>query len=246
MSAGPVLILGGGSDIGLAIARRFARAGHPIVLAARRPEELEADRSDIAVRYEVPVTLQRFDALALDEVRAFLDGLSEVPEVVVCAVGLLGDQDTAARDPAHAALLLNTNFLGPAVALEAVAERLSGAEGPRLIIGIGSVAGDRGRAANYWYGAAKAAFATMLSGLRQKYAGTNLSVVTLKPGYVATRMTEGMATPGPLTATPEQVAERAYTCAKSRGGVVYAGRIWWLVMTVIRLLPERLFMKLRF
>lgn len=250
MTGGPVLILGGRSDIGLAVARRFARAGHPIRLAVRNPAESEADKTDIELRFDVPVSLHRFDALEMDNIQDFLESLPEVPDVCVCAVGLLGDQDAASADPAQADLLLRTNFLGPALVLEALAARMAAAlsqrGGRRVIIGISSVAGDRGRALNYWYGAAKAAFTTMLSGLRQKYARTDLRVVTVKPGFVATKMIAGLPTPAPLTAAPADVAERIYAASTSGAQVIYVGRIWALVMGVLKILPERIFMRLRF
>lgn len=248
--AGPVLILGGRSDIGLAVARRFAKEGHPIQLAVRRPEESEADKTDIELRFDVPVSLHRFDALETDGFGDFLAGLPDMPEVCVCAVGLLGDQDAASADPAQAELLLRTNFLGPALALEAVAAWMIASAsqdgGKRTLVGISSVAGDRGRALNYWYGAPKAAFTVMLSGLRQKYARTNLRVVTVKPGFVATKMIAGLPTPAPLTAAPADVADRIYAVCRSGPQVVYVGRIWAVVMGILKLLPERIFMRLRF
>ena len=107
------------------------------------------------------------------------------------------------------------------------------------------VAGDRGRASNFWYGAAKAAFAAVLSGLRQKYARTSLHVMTVKPGFVATRMTEGMDLPPALTATPEAVAEDIYRGWRKGRNVLYSKPVWRLVMLIIRLLPEALFKRTR-
>lgn len=242
----PVLVLGGASDIGLAIAHRFAAAGFPIQLAARRPEALDADRSDIALRHGVEATVHRFDALKLDHIEAFYDNLPTLPGIVVCAVGLLGDQVEAGRNPRHARLIADSNFVGPAAALEEAARRLAALDEDTAIIGIGSAAGDRGRAKNYWYGAAKAAFAAVLSGLRQRYAKSRLRVVTVKPGFVATRMTEGMDLPPRLTSSPAGLAEVVYRAWRKGTPVVYSSLLWRAVMTIIRLLPEKIFVKTSF
>lgn len=246
MTIRPVLILGGGSDIGLAIAHRFAAAGHPIQLAARRPEELETARADIAVRHEVEVSLHAFDALDIDRIEAFYDGLPETPDIVVCAVGLLGDQEQTERDPQQARLIAETNFLGPAIAVEAAARRLAALDEDTAIIGLSSVAGDRGRARNYWYGASKAAFSAVLSGLRQKYSRTRLNVLTMKPGYVITKMVEGLEVPGALAVTPEKIADAVMRSYRKKRHTDYGSLMWRLIMLIIGNLPEPVFKRTRF
>lgn len=246
MSARPVLILGAGSDIALALAHGFAAQGRPVMLAARQPDTLEQNRADLALRHDVAVSLHAYDALALEQAAAFLDGLPQTPGVVVCVVGLLGVQAETEGDVAKIRAVVDSNLTGPAVALEAAALRLAKLDPPGAVIGFSSVAGDRGRATNYWYGAAKAGLTAMLSGLRQKYARSGLLVITVKPGFVATRMTEGMDLPKRLTAQPEQVASRVIRALEKRREVVYVLPIWRLVMTIIRLIPERLFRKMKF
>src|SRR5579863_7637202 len=138
-----VLILGAASDIGLAIAHEFARGKARVILAAREPARLEADAVDLRVRYETEITLAEFDILRTDRHGAFLDGLGALPDVVVCVVGLLGEQKTSEQDSAQAELVMQTNFNAPALMLDAVAARLE-ARGTGTIVGISSVAGDRG------------------------------------------------------------------------------------------------------
>jgi hypothetical protein len=239
----PVLILGGGSDIGLAIARRFAAAGYPIQLAARRIDELEPERSDITLRHEVQVTVHHFDALEIDAFEAFFDDLPEMPGIVVCAIGLLGDQAEAERNPGLAQLLAATNFIGPAIALETAARRLALLDERTAIIGISSVAGDRGRATNYWYGASKAAFTTALSGLRQKYSGGKLHVMTVKPGFVASKMTAHMDLPSVLTLTPAKLASKIFAGLLKRNHTV-TPLAWCAIMLIIRNVPEKIFGRL--
>lgn len=242
--SGSVLILGAASDIGRALARRYAEAGCPLVLAARTPERLEADAADLRIRWGVEVRTAAFDALDTAGHAAFLDGLGGLPDTVVCVVGLLGRQEDSQRDAAAARLVLDSNLTGPALLLGEVANRME-ARGSGTIVGISSVAGERGRAGNYLYGAAKAGFTAFLSGLRNRLCGRGVHVMTVKPGFVRTRMTEGMALPARLTAGPDEVA-RAILDAQARGReVLYVRPVWRLVMLAIRLLPERVFKRTR-
>lgn len=240
MSQGAVLILGGRSDIGLAVAHRFAAAGRPIQLAARNAAGLEADRSDIALRHGVEVTLHEFDALDLASHARFIDGLPRLPDVVVCAVGALGDQAHDERDPQAAALVMRSNYEGPAAILAAFANRLEAA-GTGTLVGISSVAGVRGRASNYVYGSAKAGFTAFLSGLRNRLAKKGVHVVTVLPGFVATRMTDGMKLPPKLTASPQEVATAIEKAVSAGRNVVYVKPIWLIIMMIIRHLPEAIF-----
>lgn len=245
MSADPadsVLILGATSDIARAIARRYAEAGRPLLLAARDPARLAADAADLSLRHGVPVGTYAFDILDTGGHAAFLDALPALPRTVVCVVGLLGSQPEAERDFAAAELVLRTNLSGPVSILGAVANRMQ-ERGSGTIVGISSVAGDRGRASNYVYGAAKAGFTAFLSGLRNRLARHGVHVVTVKPGFVRTRMTEGMKLPGVLTAQPDEVA-KAVLAAETRGrDVVYVRPAWRAIMAVIRALPEGVFKK---
>lgn len=240
----PVLILGARSDIGRATACRFAAAGHPVQLAARNAEALEADKADIELRFRVPVTLHEFDALAVDTHPAFVDALPALPEVAVCAVGLMGTQGESERDPAAAARVLRSNFEGPAAILSELANRFE-ARGRGTLVGISSVAGERGRATNYVYGSAKAGFTAFLSGLRNRLAKKGVHVVTVLPGFVATRMTEGMDLPQRLLAQPDEVAEAIAQAVERRRDVIYVRPVWRLVMGVIRSLPEPVFKRTR-
>jgi short-subunit dehydrogenase len=157
---------------------------------------------------------------------------------------LLGDQQEAMRDAAAADRVMRTNYLAPALFLGAAANRFE-RRGHGTLIGVSSVAGDRGRASNYVYGSAKAGFTAYLSGLRNRLAAKDVQVITVKPGFVATRMTQGMRLPPLLTAQPEEVAA-AVLRAEMRGrDTVYVRPVWRLIMAVIRLIPERIFKRLR-
>ncbi|MDZ7709879.1 MAG: SDR family oxidoreductase [Roseovarius sp.] len=244
MSIDPVLILGGRSDIGLALARAYAAEGHAVQLAARDAASLAPEQTDIALRHGVEVSLHEFDALAPDRFEALLDSLPELPGIAISVVGLMGDQAESARDIDAARRVMRSNFEGPAAILALIANRFE-ARGHGLIIGISSVAGERGRATNYVYGSAKAGFTAFLSGLRNRLAGTGVHVMTVLPGFVATRMTEGMDLPERLTTDPESLAWRVLRAGRARRNVIYVSRIWWLVMAIIRAIPEPVFKRLR-
>lgn len=244
MSKTPVLILGARSEIGLAAARRFAKAGHAIQLAARAPESLEAQRADIALRADVPVTLHAFDVLDTGSFERFVADLPELPAVAVCVIGTMADQADNETDLASATRDLRSNFEGPALILGVLANRFAD-RGHGTLVGVSSVAGDRGRATNYVYGAAKAGFTAFLSGLRNRLAGKDVHVVTVKPGFVNTAMTAGLDLPARLTAEPEEVGEAIFAAVRAKRNVIYVRPIWRVVMTVIRMIPEPIFKKLR-
>ena len=242
-SVSSVLILGATSDMARAIARRYGQAGARLCLAARSIEDLAADAQDLRLRYGVEVSLAAFDVLATSDHGRMLDGLGELPDTVVCAVGLLGDQAASASDFAVADTVLRTNFNGPASILGEVANRME-RRGSGTIIGISSVAGDRGRASNYLYGSAKAGFTAFLSGLRNRLSKKGVRVVTVKPGFCRTRMTAGMDLPARLTAEPSQVAEAIFQAQAKGRDVIYVLPIWRLIMLIIRHIPEFVFKRL--
>lgn len=244
MKVDPVLIVGGRSDIGLAIAHRFAAAGHAIQLAARNASSLTADKGDIEVRHGVAVSLHELDILAPASFAGFVDGLPSLPGVAVCAVGLLGEQAVSETDLDAAALAMRSNYEGPAL-LTALLANAFERRGSGTIVGISSVAGERGRASNYVYGSAKAGYTTFLSGLRNRLAKKGVRVLTVLPGFVATRMTEGMNLPARLTAQPREVAKAVYKGVVGGKDVIYVKSAWRPIMFVIRAIPERIFKGLK-
>jgi short-subunit dehydrogenase len=238
-----VLILGAHSDIAMALAHEFAKNGYTPILAARNASRLGDAIKDLEIRHQVKAEAVEFDVLDLARHPAFYAGLRAKPDVTICVVGLLGDQNAARTDWHLARDIIYTNFTGPASILHIVAadyeQRKTG-----CIIGIGSVAGDRGRQSNYVYGSAKAGFAAFLSGLRNRLQKAGVHVMTVKPGFVRTKMTEGMKLPPAITATPQQVARDIYKAYTKKRDVLYTLWMWRWIMLIIRLIPERIFKKL--
>lgn len=243
MTKSPVLILGARSDIGKAVAHKFASLGHPIQLAARNADSLAPDKTDIALRHGVTVTVHEFDALATETHAAFVDGLPVLPEIAISAIGLMGTQEASETDIAAAAIVMRSNYEGPASILALLANRFA-ERGSGTLVGISSVAGERGRATNYVYGSAKAGFTAFLSGLRNRLTSKGVHVVTVLPGFVATRMTEGMDLPAKLTAQPEEVASAIARATERKTNVIYVRPVWLLIMAIIRNIPEALFKKM--
>jgi decaprenylphospho-beta-D-erythro-pentofuranosid-2-ulose 2-reductase len=244
MSSNTVLILGAASDMARALAHRYARAGWQIHLAARRAERLQADCSDLQLRYQVNAYAWEFDATAYAQHQAFWDQLDPKPQLVICVFGLLGDQVKAEQDWAQAQSILAVNYLGAASILQVVANHMK-TTGQGSIVGISSVAGDRGRGSNYFYGSAKAGFSAFLSGLRNRLHPHGVHVLTVKPGYVRTAMTEGMTLPSLITASPEQVARDVFRAVAKKQHVLYTRWMWRYLMLIIGAIPEPIFKRLK-
>jgi len=217
-----------------------------VILAARSPDALVEDIADLKLRYGAVARAVGFDVLNTAQHGAFLDSLGELPDTIVCVVGLMGNQAESERDVAAADLVMRTNYTGPSLLFAEAANRMV-ARGFGQLIGVSSVAGERGRARNYVYGSAKAGFTAYLSGLRQRLAqaGSKVRVITVLPGFVRTSALADIETPGFLTAEPEEVAAAIRTAEAKGRERIYVRPVWRLVMAVIRSLPEPLFKKVR-
>lgn len=160
-----VLILGATSDIGYAIAKKFASKGYDVQLAARRPQSLHAFQSDIQIRYNRRCSVHAFDALQFDTHAAFYDALSPKPDVSVYVIGYMADNEKVVKDWRETTRTIHANYTGAVSILNLIAADYA-QRGSGTIVGISSVAGNRGRGSNYIYGSAKAGFTAYLSGLR--------------------------------------------------------------------------------
>ena len=238
------LVIGATSDIGRAIARRLTKDGYSMQLVARDRVQLEREEQDLRVHTDATITLHLIDVLKADNSLSLLDELDPLPDIAVCTIGLLGDHNESIRDPAVAAQVMQVNYTGPALLMGALAERFE-ERGSGVLVGISSVAGDRGRATNYVYGSAKAGFTAFLSGLRNRLTASGVRVITVKPGFVRTRMTDGIELSAWLTATPEDVADAVAKATHRRRDVIYVHRIWRLIMLIIRIMPESIYKRIK-
>ena len=235
-----VLVLGATSAIAQQIARLCAARGAELFLVARNEERLGAVADDLRVRGASVET-----AVAdLDDAARHEDLLARAAplDVVLLAYGVLGDARETGRDARAAEAVLRTDLLGPVALLTLAAQRLE-AQRSGCIVALSSVAGDRGRASNPVYGAAKAGLTAFLSGLRNRLSRAGVRVVTVKPGFVDTPMT-GRLPKNPLYASPERVARDVVRAIEGGADVVYTPWWWRWVMLAVRLVPERLFKRL--
>jgi short-subunit dehydrogenase len=238
-----ILIIGAKSDIAKAVARKYAKEGYDLYLAARGVDELEEFAQDVTIRSQRVVKLAELDILDHQSHQAFYDKLEEKPLGVISAIGYLGEQEKAQLDFSEAQRIIDTNYTGIVSLFNIIAndfeKRRSG-----FLVGISSVAGDRGRKSNYIYGSAKAAFTAYLSGLRNRLYDAQVQVLTVKPGFVATKMTKGLDLPEKLTAQPQDVAEDIYEAQQKGKNVLYTKWIWRWVMLIIGHIPEFQFKKM--
>lgn len=228
----------------VAIARKYASESYNIQLAARRADQLAAFRQDLQIRYNITATAHAFDATDFGSHATFYASLPVKPAIVICVFGYLGKQEDAQQNWDEAARIVNTNYTGAVSILNIVAEDMA-ARGMGTIIGISSVAGDRGRMSNYIYGSAKAGFTAYLSGLRNRLFHKGVHVMSVQPGFVNTRMTEDLPLPALLTAQPDEVAKDIFKAAAKKKNVLYTKWFWRYIMMIIRNVPEFMFKKMK-
>lgn len=228
----------------IAIARKFASHKYNIQLGARNTQPLQALQSDIGIRFGVSCTLHTFDALDYASHRSFFEQLQPKPDITICVFGYLGDADKARHDWKEAERILHTNYTGAVSVLDAAADYYA-AQKSGTIVGISSVAGERGRQSNYHYGSAKAGFTAYLSGLRNRLFHDGAHVVSVQPGFVYTRMTENLQLPKLLTGQPTDVANTVYSAVKGKKNTVYVKWFWRWIMLIIRMIPEFMFKKMK-
>ncbi len=242
------VLLGATKGMGRALARKMAERGERLFLLGRHEEELERSARDLEARGasgsvgNAPCDLESPEgfATALATARSSLGGVDRV----VVTAGLFAQQDELEADPVLAGRLVTVNFTNTMLFCEAARHLLLEQGGGTLCV-FSSVAGERGRKPVVIYGASKAGLSRYLEGLDHKYRAAGLRVVTVKPGFVKTGMTEGLAPP-PFAGEPEEVAEVVLDAIDRGTPVVYAPGAWRLVMAVIRHLPRVVMRRVKF
>jgi len=243
--ASRVLVLGATSAIAMAVEQKLAERGASFFLVARHPERLEAVRGDLLTRGATSVAVY---ALDLDDTASHVKMLEVAVEALgaidlaLIAHGVLGDQAQAEADYAVAEAILRTNFLSAVSLITWLANYFETQKGGTLAA-ISSVAGDRGRKSNYVYGASKGALSFFLDGVRNRIDRAGVQVLTIRPGFVSSPMTEHLRQ-GPLFASPARVADGILKAIAKRKDVVYVPGFWALIMLVIRCIPRSIFKKM--
>jgi short-subunit dehydrogenase len=247
--SGSVVIFGGRSEIGVEVATRLAK-GATVVLAARGADRLDDEVRAVRAAGAAAVHTAEFDADDLASHAPLVQRL--VAEhgpirIAVVAFGILGDQERAERDPAHAAAIVHTDYVAQVSLLTVLAATMReaghgsiGDERPARrasIVVFSSVAGARVRRANYVYGSAKAGLDGFANGLADALHGSGVHVLLVRPGFVIGRMTAGME-PAPLSSTPAQVAEATVRALAKGRRAVWIPRALGGAVVVMRVLPR--------
>jgi len=239
------IIIGATSAIARAFARQVAGTGAHLLLAGRDIADMERSARDCEIRGAASAQAIMFDTRrpgSFDEITVKAS-LQEGEINVAVFVGSMAEQGAIDQDPALIDTIVLDNFTGPARLLHRLVPLIE-MRGGGTVIGVSSVAGDRGRLGNYVYGAAKSGFSTYLAGLRNRLGRSGVHVMTVKPGFVDTAMTwglEGMF----LVASPESVARDILRGAERRRDVIYTPWFWRWIMAILTLIPETIFKRLK-
>jgi len=238
------IILGATSSMARSFIRDLAAQGDGLLLAGRNMAELDSLAQDCKLRGAAMAEPLAFDARDPGCFAAIIERAAQDSGTLNTAVfvGSMPDQSEIDADPSLVDGTVTDSFTGPARFLQMLAPVLED-RGTGIVVGVGSVAGDRGRIGNYVYGAAKAGFATYLSGLRNRLGRKGVHVMTVKPGPVDTAMTWGLGAM-PFMTTPDAVSRDILKGIRKKRNVVYTAGIWRLVMLVIRNIPEPIFKKM--
>ena len=242
-----ILIIGATSAIAMACARLWAAQGASLFLVARDPAKLHALCADLEVRGASTVGAFCMNAEDIAAHAAMLEealhALGQL-DIALIAHGTLPDQQACEADANLTLREFSTNGTSVIALLTILGNQFEAQRNGAIAV-ISSVAGDRGRPSNYVYGSAKAAVSVFCEGLRARLFKVGVSVTDIRPGFVATPMTEGLPLPERLVAQPEQVARRIVAGIERKVDVLYAPAFWRLIMLVIRSIPRFVFKRMK-
>ena len=237
-----VLIIGATSDISTELAKIYAKNGYDLILTARDHKKLNFIYEHITTNYKVKVEVVEFDINNFNNHQTFYNNLTNKPSIVILVSGFMTDQSLCQNNFKNSYNTISVNYLGPVGILNIIAIDMKNRK-KGSIVGISSVAGERGRKKNYIYGSSKAGLTTYLSGLRNELNSFGINVLTVKPGYVKTKMTQGLKLPKILVSKPSEIAKKIFIAEQSGKDVLYSKFIWKFIIFIISLIPEFIFKK---
>ena len=237
-----VLIIGAKSDIAKSLAEVYAKNNYNLYLAGRNIDEIEEFSNTLKEKNSIEIKLKEFDIVKFNLHEEFYKSLKERPFGVILVAGFNPEQKEAELNWEISLRSINVNYVGPISILNIVANEMEKNQ-KGFIIGISSAAGDRGRQKNYIYGSSKGGLSTYLSGLRNRLFKKGIHVLTVKPGFVETKMTKGLNLPKKLTAQPSEIADDIFAAQKNKKDILYTRWIWKYIMIVIKSIPEFIFKK---
>jgi len=240
-----VLILGANSDIAKNIAYQLSKKNYKLTLISRNIENTKSFLDSLKVNTD-EIEFICMDLSETHNFQNYYESLENKHDIIISAIGELSsnskNQKISLIDQ-----MINSNYVYPAKCLEIITDVFLKEKTfkEKIILGISSVAGYRGRAVNFHYGAAKSAFTVFLSGLRQKLSKSKITVITISLGFVDTKMTKGLKISSLLNTKPEKIAKKIIKCIEKKK-LIYVPLRWKIIMNIIKLIPEFIFKKLHF
>jgi short-subunit dehydrogenase len=238
-----ILIIGATSAIANSCAKILANKDSQFLLVARNPEKLKQIADDLKVRGSSSVESFVADMNDFSLHQEILQKIDHI-DIALIAHGTLPDQKSCEENAKTALQEFSSNGLSVISFLTLLANKMEVQKCGTIAV-ISSVAGDRGRASNYLYGSAKAAVTAFCSGLRSRLCKNNVHLLTIKPGFVDTPMTKNLSLPKALVATSDKVAQDICTAIEKKSDSIYTPKFWFLIMLIIRNIPEKIFKKLK-
>jgi len=229
---GSILVIGGNSDIGYATAKVFAQNKYNIHLVSRNTSQLEIKKKEIESFYKVKCKITFLDILNEENVNNFFNENSVSPNIILIAVGLAELNEKNYKRIAY------TNYVFPMVFIEKSLIKYKTQKKLDTIIGISSVAGDRGKKKNCIYSSSKSAFSSYLDGLRQRLYSDKIHVITVKPGWVATKMNKNIDLLKMMVASADFAGNKIFKSYKTKKNTLYVPRFWSIIMFFYKITPE--------
>ena len=230
-----ILVIGGNSDIGYATVKMFAQNKYNIHLVSRNTSQLELKKKEIENLYKVACKITSLDILNKENVNNFFNEYLESPTIILIAVGYME------VDEKNYEQIANINYLSPMTFIEKSLIKYKTQKKLDTIIGISSVAGDRGKKKGSIYSSSKSAFSSYLDGLRQRLYLDGIHVITVKPGFVKTKMTENLKLPKILISNVNHVGNKIFKAYRSKKNTLYVPRYWSIIMFIYKMIPEKIF-----
>lgn len=239
-----ILIFGATSDVAQELAKLYIQKGDEVTLLGIETQSLKPYQSDLQVRYNKDVNIVEFDILKYKSPDSKLIELIQSSDIAIILIGYLGNQDLADQDDEELNRIVILNYSKVIEVINQI-QRIYVEKKSGVIAGISSVAGDRGKQSNYAYGSAKAGLSVYLDGLRNRLYPKGVHVVTIKPGFMATKMTQHLSLPKFLTASPQAAAKQIVRAVQTKRNKVYIIPVWRYISLVLQLVPDSIFKKLR-
>ena len=230
-----ILVIGGNSDIGYATAKVFAQNRYNVHLVSRNISELEIKKKEIESLYKVDCKITSINILNEENVNNFFSENIESPEIILITVGFME------VDEKNYEKIASINYLSPMTFIEKSLIKYKTQKKLDTIIGISSVAGDRGKKKNSVYSSSKSAFSSYLDGLRQRLYLDAIHVITVKPGFVKTKMTENLKLPKILISNVNHVGNKIFKAYKGKKNTLYVPGYWSIIMFIYKMIPETIF-----